>query len=103
MIEFNGPDEDDEADDEFEDTMDTDLDESSEIVQDAVAALATMTIPVPVDPIRMVGPFEVRLNDVYDGEGRSVMRCGYLHNTRASGPPIAEVVCAALNRYHGIR
>lgn len=98
--------------------MDVDLEEyqagaeviGTEEVSDEFAAFAAeilvdpkADIPVYEPMIKLVGPFEVRLNDVYDGEGRSVARCGYLHNTRASGPPIAEVVCAALNRYHGKR
>ncbi len=89
--------------DDTEDMMNSDLDESRDPQPEAKNARVAVAVHVQTNPMKMVGPFEVRLNDVYDSEGRSVARCGYLHNTRASGPPIAEVLCAALNRYHGTR
>ncbi len=92
MIKFAEPGPDD--NDDTEDMMGDDLDGST--VSDWEDQPDDYTDSEP--SLSMVGPFTVRLNDVYDGEGRSVARCGYLHNTRASGPPMAESVCAALNR-----
>ena len=101
------------AKDEYttEDMMDADMDASavsdwedqpddytdSELVEVSKEAAAWKKEDAPA-LMALAGPFIVLLNDVVDSEGRSVARCGYLHNTRASGPPMAEVVCAALNR-----
>ena len=96
-------------DDQVEGMMDADLtrhqDEAkvTETVKVSPEFAAFATEVLSDEPMKLNAPFEVRLNDVYDAAGRSVARCGYLHNTRASGPNTAEVVCAALNRYHGVR
>ena len=96
MIKFAEPGPDD--DEDTEDMMDYDLLKTVGRQAEAKNARVATPVRVQTDAVKLVGPFEVRLNDVYDSEGRSVARCGYIHNTRTSGPPMAEVVCAALNR-----